>query len=152
MDLCTTKFLKKGAYKMNALGIHVLAEYYSCNPEILNNREKVEQYLNEAAKVSGATIVATAFHGFNPHGVSGVVVIAESHLSIHTWPEYGYAAVDIFTCGESVDPWKAYKYLKERLESAHCFTKEIKRGQSNIIGQHIRYKPDIRLQRIGDTR
>lgn len=137
---------------MDALGIHVLAEYYRCNSEILNNREKVEQYLNEAAKVSGATIVATAFHRFNPHGVSGVVVIAESHLSIHTWPEYGYAAVDIFTCGESVDPWKAYKYLKERLESTHSFTKDIKRGQSSIIGQHIRYKPDTCPRRMGDTR
>ncbi|MBN1637139.1 MAG: S-adenosylmethionine decarboxylase proenzyme [Deltaproteobacteria bacterium] len=127
---------------MNALGIQVLAEYYDCNREILNNTEMIEEYMNTAAQKAGATIVNSAFHTFNPHGVSGVVVIAESHLSIHTWPEYGYAAVDIFTCGETVDPWKAFDYLKERLESAHFSTIEMKRGQLGAVEQELKYKPD----------
>jgi S-adenosylmethionine decarboxylase proenzyme len=128
---------------MNALGVHVLAEYYNCNREILNNTEQIEQYMNDAARIAGATVVATAFHTFNPHGVSGCVVIAESHLTIHTWPEYGYAAVDIFTCGETVDPWKAFNFLRTRLESAHFSTMEMKRGQLEVVGQELRYKPDM---------
>jgi len=128
---------------MDALGIHILAEYYDCNHDILNNTKKIELYLNDAAKLAGATIVSSAFHTFNPHGVSGVVVIAESHLSIHTWPEYGYAAVDIFTCGDTVDPWKAFDHLKNTLGSAHFSTIEMKRGQLKVVGQELRYKPDM---------
>ena len=127
---------------MNALGIQVLVEYYDCNREILNNTAMIEEYMNTAAQRAGATIVNSAFHTFNPHGVSGVVVIAESHLSIHTWPEYGYAAVDIFTCGETVDPWEAFEYLKEMLGSAHFSTIEMKRGQLGAVEQELKYKPD----------
>jgi len=130
-------------YDMNALGIHVLAEYYDCNSDILNDTGQIRQYLNEAARIAGATVVSSAFHAFNPHGVSGVVVIAESHLTIHTWPEYGYAAVDIFTCGETVDPWKAFDHLRENLESAHFSTMEMKRGQLHVVGQELKYKPDL---------
>lgn len=128
---------------MDALGIHVLAEYYDCNAEILNDSRKIELCMNDAAEVAGATVVSSAFHTFNPHGISGVVVIAESHLSIHTWPEYGYAAVDIFTCGEVVDPWKAFARLKESLESTHYSTIEMKRGQLKLVGQELKYKPDM---------
>jgi len=123
--------------EMDALGVHILAEYYGCNNDILNDRDKIEQYLNEAAKIAGATVVASAFHNFNPYGVSGVVVIAESHLSIHTWPEYGYAAVDIFTCGNTVDPWKAYTYLKDKLMSSDFSTMEMKRGLLGTVKDHM---------------
>ena len=126
----------------NALGTHILAEYYDCDVGVLNNVRAIERHLNDAAREAGATIVSSAFHTFNPHGVSGFVVIAESHLSIHTWPEYGYAAVDIFTCGETVDPWKAFDLLKERLESAHYSTVEMKRGRLKIVGRELRYKPE----------
>ncbi len=81
--------------QLKMLGRHLLIEYYNCNEEILKNHELVEEYMNEAAKISGATIVNSLFHHFNPYGVSGAVIIQESHLSIHTWPEYGYAAVDV---------------------------------------------------------
>jgi spermidine synthase len=89
--------------------------------------------MEEATKIAGATIVQSVFHLFNPHGVSGVVVIAESHLAIHTWPEYGYAAIDLFTCGEVVDPWKAYTYLRERFHAQHVSSIEMKRGQLDFI-------------------
>jgi S-adenosylmethionine decarboxylase proenzyme len=90
----------------------------------------------EAASRSGATVLDTSFHYFSPQGVSGVVVIAESHLAIHTWPEYDYAAVDIFTCGTRVDPWKAFHYLKSTLDSKESSVNEIIRGDfSHFDGQ-----------------
>jgi len=113
---------------MNALGRHILAEYYGCDIKILNDVKLIEHYMREAVLKSGATIIDSTFHRFNPHGVSGVVVIAESHMALHTWPEYGYAAVDFFTCGDRVDPWKAFNYLSTKFKSANSSSKEIKRG------------------------
>ena len=86
------------------LGQHVLAEFFECDPNTLNSLDKVEKYMIDSALECGATIVQKCFHMFNPYGVSGVVIIAESHLAIHTWPELGYAAVDLFTCGSKCDP------------------------------------------------
>jgi S-adenosylmethionine decarboxylase proenzyme len=97
--------------------------------------------MEEAAITSGASIVQSVFHLFNPHGISGVVVIAESHLAIHTWPEYGYSAVDIFTCGEEVDPWRACHYLKEKLRAGSTSTVEIFRGAIDSDGNGLRHKP-----------
>jgi S-adenosylmethionine decarboxylase proenzyme len=73
-------------------------------------------------------VVDEVFHKFNPHGISGVVVIQESHLTIHTWPEYGYAAVDVFTCGQTVDPWDAFFYLNREFDAESNTTMELKRG------------------------
>lgn len=72
------------------LGRHVLAEFFECDPNTLNSIDKVEKYMMEAALECGATIVQKCFHMFSPYGVSGVVIISESHLAIHTWPELGY--------------------------------------------------------------
>lgn len=110
------------------LGRHILAEFYDCDPNILNNAELIENNMVQAAKEAKATIVQQNFHHFSPYGVSGVVVIAESHLTIHTWPEYGYAAVDLFTCGDSVDPMISYNFLKAALGSETAFYSELKRG------------------------
>jgi S-adenosylmethionine decarboxylase proenzyme len=82
----------------------------------------------DAAIDCGAVVLGNSFHHFNPQGVSGVVIIAESHLSIHTWPEYGYAAVDVFTCGTTVQPEKAAEVLIEKLGSRNHATQEIPRG------------------------
>jgi len=81
-----------------------------------------------AAIESGATVMGESFHYFSPQGVSGVVIIAESHLSIHTWPEYGYAAADIFTCGDAVQPEKAAEILIEKLGAKNHSRMEIQRG------------------------
>jgi S-adenosylmethionine decarboxylase proenzyme len=113
---------------MNALGRHILAEYYGCDINVLNSLELIEQSMREAVIKSGATIIGSTFHQFNPHGVSGVIVIAESHMAMHTWPEYGYAAVDFFTCGERVNPWRAFEFMNEKLKSVRNSTKELKRG------------------------
>ncbi len=113
---------------MKTKGIHIILELFDCDKDILNDRKKIEEIMLEATREAGAKIVSYTFHKFNPHGVSGVVVIAESHLSIHTWPEYGYAAVDVYTCGEDVFPQRAVKYLKEYLKAKKATSIEMTRG------------------------
>jgi S-adenosylmethionine decarboxylase proenzyme len=118
---------------MKSLGNHILVEFYNCDKQIMNDAPFIEKVMNEASLMSGATIVGSHFHTFNPHGVSGVVIIAESHLSIHTWPEYGYAAVDIFTCGETIQPEVAFEHLKMSFKAASTSTLEMRRGQLHDI-------------------
>jgi S-adenosylmethionine decarboxylase len=113
---------------MNALGRHLIVELYGCRTDVLNDAGKLESFMREAAQLCGATILKTAFHKFNPHGISGVVVIAESHLTIHTWPEYGYASVDVFTCGEVLSPEDAVNYLQKKLDAKSSTMIEMKRG------------------------
>lgn len=121
---------------MEQLGQHILVEMYNCDKKILNDYELVELYMKEAAEKAGATIVQSVFHRFNPWGVSGAVIIKESHLTIHTWPEYGYAAVDLFTCGDSVDPWVGFDYLKMSLKSDKIELREVARGNTDAIRRH----------------
>ena len=128
---------------MKALGRQILVEFFQCDSQILNSVDAVKMFMQEAAAISQAHIVQSVFHLFNPHGVSGVVVIAESHLAIHTWPEYGYAAVDLFTCGDQVDPWKAFDFLKKSLKASKVMSMEIKRGQLDIKGSELYYKPPV---------
>lgn len=113
---------------MKALGHHILVEFHDCDPHIVGLVDHVETLMLEAAAKSGATIVNSCFHQFSPYGVSGVVVIAESHLAIHTWPEYGYCAVDLFTCGDSIDGWIAFEHLQQGFHSKRVEQKEFFRG------------------------
>ncbi|MCP4481523.1 MAG: S-adenosylmethionine decarboxylase proenzyme [bacterium] len=128
---------------MKSLGRHIIAELYECNVDSIRNVKIVEKAMVGAAKATSATIVDIIFHSFNPYGVSGVIVIAESHLAIHTWPEYGLASVDIYTCGDEVQPWKAYEFLEEAFEAKNVSVMEIKRGiMSPKEGVVIKHKPD----------
>ena len=113
-------------------GKHILAEYFECECTYLDSEAAIRNLMLEAASRSGATIVGNIFHHFSPQGVSGVVVIAESHLAIHTWPEFRYASVDLFTCGTRVDPWIGFEYLKEKLQSKKWMSKEITRGTMEV--------------------
>ena len=113
---------------MNALGRHLLLELKNCNQEVLNDLDYIRDCLCETAEQIGATVVNQAFHRFSPHGVSGVVLIAESHLGIHTWPEYRFAAVDIFTCGDTIDPGDAIDPLVEKLGAEDHSFMELNRG------------------------
>lgn len=117
---------------MSALGNHILVEFMRCDPNIMNDVSGIERDMVEAARKAGATVINSTFHHFSPYGVSGVVVIEESHLAIHTWPEYGYAAVDLFTCGE-MDAWISFDYLKECFKSASYSAIEMKRGSKNLL-------------------
>jgi len=117
------------------LGRHILVEMYNCDKAVLNDHKLIEQYMNEAAEKAGATVVQSVIHMFNPWGVSGAVIIKESHLTIHTWPEYGYAAIDLFTCGDSVNPLVGFDYLKEMLKSDKTEIREVARGETSRIRQ-----------------
>lgn len=117
----------------NALGRHILVEFFGCDSEILNDVILIERSMVQAAKEAEATVINSTFHHFSPYGVSGVVVIQESHLAIHAWPEYQYAAVDIFTCGTEVNPWISYDYLKKAFKADYGSAMELNRGQKDLL-------------------
>ncbi len=134
--------------KTEQLGRHILVEYYNCDENVLNDHKLIEELMVTAAEKANATVVESVFHMFNPYGVSGAVVISESHLTIHTWPEYGYASVDLYTCGESVNPWVAFDYLTEELKAEKSESTEVSRGMidkikrfSNKKLEEVTYKP-----------
>ncbi|MCZ6521228.1 MAG: polyamine aminopropyltransferase [Bacteroidetes bacterium] len=120
---------------MGALGRHVLVEYYDCDPQLLDDVVYIEKSMEMAALKANATLINSAFHHFSPFGVSGVIVIQESHFAIHTWPEYGFASVDLFTCGESVDPWVSFGLLKQSLKASHESAMEMKRGELRLLSK-----------------
>lgn len=126
---------------MRSLGRHLVLEFYDCKANFLSSPSKVEEVLVGAAKAAKTQIIKTVFHHFNPHGVSGVVVIAESHLAIHTWPEYSFASIDIYTCGQEVDPWKAYHFLKDKFKTKNTTAMELKRGILDLPEEKILHKP-----------
>ena|SRR5579859_5072564 len=113
---------------MHALSQHTLLEFYDCNPACLKRSPKVKTLLCNAVLAGGGTIVKALFHNFSPHGVSGVIVITESHVAIHTWPEHAYAAVDIFSCSERLDHGLIRDHLKQALSSQQITEKTFSRG------------------------
>lgn len=112
---------------MDTRARHFLVELFGCDAQLLNHAERLRELLRSAAEAAGARVVAEVFHPFAPHGVTGVVVIEESHLSIHTWPETGYAAVDFYTCGD-VRPERAIDLLSGELHASRVEVLEIARG------------------------
>ena len=125
--------------RLEALAKHVLLELNDCSRERLSDIDFLRGTLLHAAREAGATIIGDSFHIFPPYGgVSGVVIILESHLSIHTWPEHGYAAVDIFTCGSRVRPEMAVDLLIRELQAKDSSIVELKRGILNSPVSHER--------------
>jgi S-adenosylmethionine decarboxylase len=117
---------------VTALGHHLLAEFSGCDPASLADLERVTSAMLQAAEASGATVVTHSFHHFSPHGVSGAVIIAESHLAIHTWPEYGFAAVDFFSCGR-VNMGRGLAVLKAAFTATEVTMLELERGPLRTI-------------------
>ncbi len=117
---------------MCALGNHIVAELNGISPENLNDPGLLERVLVTAAQDAGTTIIESSFNPFAPHGVTGIIVIQESHLAIHTWPEHGYAALDVFTCGDDLDPEPLARSIASILQASSCETTRIKRGQDTI--------------------
>jgi S-adenosylmethionine decarboxylase len=113
------------------LGEHYIIELYECEHGVLDNLHKIQNSLLDAARMAGATIIDKRFHKFSPQGVSGVVVIAESHLSIHTWPELGYAALDFFTCNHDMNIDRAMDLLREVFQPGDVDVRYIPRGVLN---------------------
>ena len=116
---------------MKALGKHLLLELNDCDPKLLNDINFIREIMLAAANESGATVLGESFHQFSPQGVSGVILIAESHLSVHTWPEHGYAGADIFTCGTRVKPEKAAEVIIARLKPVTHSIVKLDRGNIN---------------------
>jgi S-adenosylmethionine decarboxylase proenzyme len=117
---------------MNALGRHLLVEFSGCPAATLADLQAVTTAMLRAAEASGATIVTHSFHHFSPYGVSGAVIIAESHLAIHTWPERGFAAVDFFSCGE-VDMVRAVAQLAKALGAQSETRMDLERGPLRLL-------------------
>jgi S-adenosylmethionine decarboxylase len=111
-----------------AVGRHCIAELYDGCPEKLNSESFIREVLTEAAKRSGATLLSLTSHNFTPQGVTALALLSESHLSIHTWPELGYAAVDAFTCGAHTNPALACVYMKEVFASKRWNFKMLERA------------------------
>ncbi|ANQ47934.1 adenosylmethionine decarboxylase [Flammeovirga yaeyamensis] len=115
------------------LGKQLLGELYTCSSTYLNDPEAMKSIMEEAANYANATIVQSVFHHFSPHGVSGVVVIQESHFAVHTWPEHQFVSVDFYTCGATAFPEKAMEFLVDKLNAKQFDVKEVDRGHLSKI-------------------
>ena len=124
---CRALTLWENGY-LEALGVHLLLELKDCDPDLLDDLDRVRSVITRAADRAGATIVGDMFHKFEPIGVTGILAIAESHIGLHTWPEHRYAAADIFTCGEEFRPYQAAEAIIEGLRCRQPSITEIKRG------------------------
>lgn len=118
--------------KKNICGLHLVLEVKECPFEILDNEELIRQAIIQASKHSMSTLLNLTSHKFEPMGVTALGLLAESHISIHTWPELGYAAVDIFTCGEHSDPHKACEFIIDFLQAKEHNLITIPRGNKMI--------------------
>ncbi|MEM6730467.1 MAG: adenosylmethionine decarboxylase [Myxococcota bacterium] len=129
---------------MNTIGRHLIAEFYGCATHVLNDLDTVRANMIAAAEAIGATVVGDTFHKFSPQGVSGSVVIAESHLSIHTWPENGYVSVDIYTCG-GLDPRDGFGHLAVALRAESYRVQEILRGLPEELASNRLGPDDVQI-------
>ncbi len=127
----------------NIAGKHCILELYDCDQGKINDEAFVRTLLTGAAKHAGAQLLNLMTHRFAPQGVTGLALLAESHISIHTWPEHGYAAVDVFTCGENTLPERACEFLGHELEAKGFSLKSLQRKSPEDIRTAIRKPVDI---------
>lgn len=135
---------------MPAIGKHCILELYGCPTALLTDEKFIEALLREASKRGMSTLLKQLTHRFEPHGVTSLALLAESHISIHTWPEYGYAAVDAFTCGETADPVRACRYIAEQMQAVRSDLRIVERGAllaqqprpPQVAEQPARYRPE----------
>ncbi len=118
------------------LGIHYLAEFFDCDRSKINEAAYLEQVMIDATKLSGATIIQPLFHQFSPQGVSGVIVIAESHFAIHTWPEHGYTAIDLFSCS-NFNYKAALNHIRITIGAKHYSLAQVRRGMRTNNGEAL---------------
>ena len=110
------------------LGIHYLLDFYDCNNDYLLSVSKIKEVMIEAGEIGNFNVVESCFHQFKPYGVSGVLVLAESHFTIHTWPEHQYAAIDIFLCDTNINIENVVKYLCDIFSTNNYKMRTINRG------------------------
>lgn len=107
-------------------GVHLIVDFWGS--KTIEDTEKIKNILFETAKKSKNVPLGIKIHKFSPQGITGFILLAESHISIHTWPELDYVAIDIFSCGQKGEPYKGLAYLQEEFQPERCIVKEIKRG------------------------
>ena len=123
-------FLRRSAFKNKKrkyAGMHLLAEFW-CG-KIIEDKKELKKILIKTVKMAKNTPLEIVIHKFNPCGITGVALLAESHIALHSWPEFNYLAIDIFTCGEKSKPYKALEYLKKEFKPKRVVVNEIKRGK-----------------------
>jgi S-adenosylmethionine decarboxylase proenzyme len=135
--------MKKLSSTIKHLGKHVIFDFWGCVN--LNSTKIIEKILKEATIACGATLLEIKIHNFSPHGVSGFALIAESHISIHTWPEYKYAAVDVFTCGENTDPYLTLPVFKKYLKPKKAEVVDLDKVEFEII--YFKYEKVFRSKK-----
>jgi len=135
---------------MKALGQHLILELHGCPAAILDDPQRIEAAMIAAVEASGATMIKPYFHQFAPQGVSGMIIISESHFSIHTWPEYGYAALDVFTCGDVIDMVAATNSLREGLGAQSAQQMMLSRGMLDLPDEMIHHKPQDKPAAVAD--
>lgn len=113
---------------MQRIGRHLILELWGCDFTSINSLDTIERAIKETIDACGATLLDLRVYPFTPQGVTGVAILSESHLMIHTWPELGYAAVDVFTCGYHTDPAKAVPVLRHYFSPDHVQVMEMNRG------------------------
>ena len=116
----------------STFGRHVAVDAWGVDFDLLNNADALQAHLVEAAEACGATVLSVQSKQFEPQGATVLVLLSESHLSIHTYPEKGFAAIDCYTCGETVDPQRAVDYLVETLKPQKVFAKKLIRGVGEL--------------------
>ena len=123
----STRWVKLKPIKVSKYaGVHLLADFW--NGKIIEDPKKLEKILIEAVKKAKNIPLEVTIHKFSPQGITGVVLLAESHIALHSWPEINYVGIDIFTCGEEALPYKALEYFKKEFKPKKVEVKEIKRG------------------------
>ena len=116
----------------SSYGHHYLIDFHGCDPEVIGAVKPTEEAMLSAAIRCGSTIIEHHFHQFLPHGVSGIILIAESHFSLHTWPETGFVAVDVFTSGDVMKPEVAIDMLEQAFGADRLDVKMVVRGTLNV--------------------
>lgn len=127
---------------MEHLGQHVIIELWGCNDSI-NDAALVRTAMLDAVRAANATLLDINVHTFSPHGVTGVAVLQESHLSVHSWPEYGYVAADVFTCGNTTQPRAAADVLRHAFNATRCEVKELHRGMLSKMSATRLRRPQV---------
>ena len=131
------------------LAVHIIAELYGCDQEQISYVESLQPILREVVRASGLTEITSRFHQFEPYGVTGFILLAESHVSIHTWPEYGYAAVDIYTCSTEEKANCALSVLLDHLKPKKVEIKKFYRGnveQSSFVESSCSSSADVKSE------
>jgi S-adenosylmethionine decarboxylase len=118
------------------VGIHIIADLYGVDEELISTSEKVLSVIEESVRISGLTKISSDYFQFQPRGVSGIVLLAESHLSFHTWPEHNLVTLDIYTCGDPHHADLAFNYIVTKLSPTSIDYKKLTRG--NQIAEDVK--------------